>query len=125
MEITPKFAIPRQKFLQYFKTYLQFFAVFKNSYVFIPVFLGTPMAFCGSLRFCRNLSEKHWSRNYSHNKTFYFHLAHIKTSLICTLIIRQYVPCLCLFLFITQILNMSMLLLFELVTVKMLKYNYK
>jgi hypothetical protein len=40
-----------------------FFAVFQNSYVFIPLFLSEPLnMFCGTLRFCRTLFQKQWSR---------------------------------------------------------------
>ena len=38
-----------------------FFAVFQNSYVFIPLFPADPLTtFCGTLRFRGTLFEKHW-----------------------------------------------------------------
>ena len=45
----------------YIYIYLYIFAVFKNSYVFIPLFLSEPLKlFCENLRFRGNLFEKHW-----------------------------------------------------------------
>jgi len=40
-EITPVMPIVRQKFLQHFEVYMEFFMVFKNVYVFRATYHGT------------------------------------------------------------------------------------
>ena len=53
--LTPIFAIAGQKFSRSFEVYLYvLFALFQNSYVFIPLFLAEPLTV-----FCRTLFEKH------------------------------------------------------------------
>jgi hypothetical protein len=60
MGITPIFPIAGQKFRRYFEVYLCFFAVFQNSYVFIPVMVAEPQTiFCGTPRFRGTMYEKH------------------------------------------------------------------
>lgn len=60
--------VSAQRVLQYLQlqdTY-DFFAVFQNSHVFIPLFLSEPQTvFCWSLRFSKTLFfEKHWIRRW-------------------------------------------------------------
>ena len=44
-EFTPVLPMARQKFLWYFKVYMEFFMVFKNFYVFTATSHGTPNDF--------------------------------------------------------------------------------
>jgi hypothetical protein len=50
MNVTPVLPIAGQKFPRYFERHLEFFAVFKILYLFIPRFLaGLPTMFCGTV----------------------------------------------------------------------------
>ena len=64
--IGPIFPISGQKFSRYFEVHLQNFAVFQNSYVFIPLFLSKPLKmFCENTKFRKPLLEKDWSRAFA------------------------------------------------------------
>jgi hypothetical protein len=53
----------RTKILAIFPGIFKMFAVFQNSYVFIPIFLSEPLTmFCGNPRFRGALCEKHRCR---------------------------------------------------------------
>jgi hypothetical protein len=46
--------------------HLQNFAVFQNSYVFIPLFLSKPLKmFCENIKFRKTLLENDWSRAFA------------------------------------------------------------